>query len=98
MAKTAILSIRIEPRTKSQAEKIFKKLGITMTEAVNMLFRQTINDNALPFRPHIGEIPNAETIAAMKEGDQMLAEIASGKRKPRYKSTKKMFADLGMEK
>ncbi len=96
MAKTATLSIRIDPKTKSQAEKIFAKLGISLSTAVNMFFRQTINERAVPFRPQLDrpEIPNDETIAAMQECDQMLEEIKAGKRVPRCKSVEELFAEL----
>ncbi len=52
MAKTATLSIRIEPKAKLQAEKIFAKLGITLSEAVNMFIHQSIVERGLPFTPH----------------------------------------------
>ncbi len=96
MAKTATLSIRIEPKTKSRAEKIFAKLGISLSEAVNMFFCQTINERALPFRPQLDrpEIPNDETVAAMREGDQILEEIKAGKRVPRFNSVEELFAEL----
>ena len=69
MAKTATLSIRIDAETKSQAEKLFAQLGLTTAAAVNLFFRQAINDSALPFRPRLGNIPNAETRAAISEAE-----------------------------
>lgn len=51
MAKTATLSIRIEPKAKIRAEKIFAKLGISLSEAVNLFFHQCIIDRARPFQP-----------------------------------------------
>ncbi len=97
MAKTATLSIRIDPKTKSQAEKIFTKLGISLSSAVNMFFRQTINERELPFRPRLDrpEIPNDETIAAMREVDRMIAEERAGTRKHKsFSSVEELFADL----
>lgn len=96
MAKTATLSIRIEPKIKSQAEKLFAHLGISMSEAMSLFLHQCVNDRALPFRPHLGrpEIPNDETLAAMAEGDRLLEEIKTGKRIPRFNTVKELFADL----
>lgn len=96
MAKTATLSVRIDPETKQQAEKLFAQLGISMTSAINMFCRQAITERALPFQPHIKEIPNAETIAAMEEGDQMLEEIKAGKRQPQFKTAEEYFKYMGI--
>lgn len=94
MPKTATLSIRIEPKTKSQAEKVFAQLGLTMTDAVNVFFRQCIREKALPFRPTLErpEIPNDETVAAMREVN---AHIANEDSAP-YGSSEEMFKDLGI--
>lgn len=98
MAKTATLSIRIEPKAKSQAEKIFAKLGITLSEAVNMFIHQSIIERALPFQPRAErpKIPNAATRAAMEEGDRLLEEIKAGTRKPRFETAEEALASLGI--
>lgn len=69
MAKTATLSIRIEPKAKIRAEKIFAKLGISLSEAVNLFIHQSIIDRARPFQPRAErpEIPDDETVAALRE-------------------------------
>ena len=97
MAKTATLSIRIEPKIKSQAEKLFAHLGISMSEAMSLFLHQCVNDRALPFRPHLGhpEIPNDETLAAMAEVNRMIVEENAGTYKPKsFKSVEELFADL----
>lgn len=94
MAKTATLSIRIEPKAKSQAEKIFAKLGITLSEAVNMFIHQSVIERALPFQPRAErpKIPNAATRAAMREVN---AHIVNEDSAP-YGSSAEMFKDLGI--
>lgn len=47
--KTATISIRIEPEVKAEAEKIYNKIGISTSDAVNMFLRQTIIHKGLPF-------------------------------------------------
>ncbi len=89
MAKTASLNIRIDPETKAGAEELFGTFGITVTDAVNMFLRQSLMVGGLPFalkQPRY----NAETEAAIRECDEMLA---NGNYK-RYSSTKEMFADI----
>ena len=50
MGRTAILRTRIDPRRKARVEKILDKLGMTSTQAVNMLFAQIEHRKAIPFR------------------------------------------------
>lgn len=42
MAKTANINIRIDPETKSSAEKLFASFGITITDAINIFLRKSI--------------------------------------------------------
>jgi DNA-damage-inducible protein J len=50
MPETAILRTRIDPRRKARVEKILDQLGLTPTQAINMLFAQIERQKALPFR------------------------------------------------
>src|ERR1700722_2494269 len=49
MSKTAILRTRIEPHRKARAEAILRKLGITTTQVINMLYAQIEQRKGLPF-------------------------------------------------
>jgi DNA-damage-inducible protein J len=49
----ATIQLRTDPVVKAKAGAIFKALGITLTDAVNMFLRQAINDNGFPFQPKI---------------------------------------------
>lgn len=49
MAKTANLTVRLEPEIKKQAEDILDKLGIPASSAVDMFYRQVILNKGLPF-------------------------------------------------
>ncbi len=61
---TEKLQARIEPRLKATAESIFKKLGLSSTEAIRLFYKQVELREGLPFPV---EIPNKKTIAAMRE-------------------------------
>jgi DNA-damage-inducible protein J len=89
MAKTASLNIRIDPETKADAERLYSAFGITVTDAVNMFLRQSLIVGGLPFELKQPRY-NAETEAAMRECEDMLA---SGNFK-RFSSTKEMFAEI----
>jgi DNA-damage-inducible protein J len=49
MPATAIIRTRIDPRRKTRAEAILTKLGITPTQAINMLYAQIELRKAIPF-------------------------------------------------
>ena len=46
---TAIIRTRIDPRRKTRAEAILSKLGVTPTQAINMLYAQIELRKAIPF-------------------------------------------------
>lgn len=49
MAKTANLYARIEPDVKEQAESILNALGIPVSNAINMFYKQIILQRGIPF-------------------------------------------------
>jgi DNA-damage-inducible protein J len=72
MAKTASLNIRIDPEMKADAEELFGMFGITVADAVNIFLHQSLLVGGLPFAVEQPRY-NAETEAAMRECDEMLA-------------------------
>jgi DNA-damage-inducible protein J len=49
MPSTALVRARIDPRRKARVEKILDQLGVTPTQAVNMLYAQIERRKAIPF-------------------------------------------------
>jgi DNA-damage-inducible protein J len=91
MAKTANLNIRIDPETKSSAEKLFGMFGITVTDAINMFLRQSIMVGGLPFELKKQPRYNAETEAAFQEA----RDIMAGRNKTKiYHIVAEMNADI----
>jgi DNA-damage-inducible protein J len=66
MAKTANINIRTEPDVKQSIEKLFTQFGITVSDAVNIFFHQSLMQGGLPFQMHIPQY-NAETITAIED-------------------------------
>jgi len=85
MAKTAMTHARLTPEVKRQAETILKELGISISTAQEVFYRQIIANQGLPFDLRL---PNAKTIQAMEEARQ-------GKGK-KYSSVKELWNDLGL--
>jgi DNA-damage-inducible protein J len=70
LVKTQMVHVRIDPRLKKSAERIFTKIGISTTEAIRLFLKQVELHKGLPFRV---SIPNEETIAAMMEAEDATA-------------------------
>jgi DNA-damage-inducible protein J len=93
MVKTANLNIRIDPKTKKGAEKLFSAFGITISDAVNIFLRQSLMVGGLPFEMKQPRY-NTETEAAMQEA----RDIMSGKKKAKsYSSADELFKELDAE-
>ena len=69
VAKTAT-TITIDSDIKAQAQELLADFGLDLSTAINIFLRQTIRENAIPFNIS-REVPNADTIAAMKEIEEM---------------------------
>jgi len=52
-SRSANVMARIEPEIKDQAEGIISQLGLTASTAINMFYRQIIQERALPFKPSV---------------------------------------------
>ncbi|MBF0397981.1 MAG: type II toxin-antitoxin system RelB/DinJ family antitoxin [Desulfobacterales bacterium] len=83
--KTATARVLIEPEIKRQAEAILKELGLSVSGAFELFYRQVIAYKGLPFDVRI---PNQKTIEAIDRARQ-------GKGK-RFKNTKELYKDLGI--
>ena len=46
--KVASISIRLDSKLKEQTENALEQFGVNMTIVVNMLFRQTVREQAIP--------------------------------------------------
>ena len=66
MSDTTI-QIRVDSKLKKHAETVLLAMGLKTSEAVRMFLQQTVNDNAIPFQPHIKKSPNKTTLKAFKE-------------------------------
>ena len=76
MAKTANLYARIEPEVKDQAESILEALGIPVSNAINMFYKQIILQRGIPFDIKLPAIPVPDMSKLTRE--QLSAEIEKG--------------------
>lgn len=71
MAKVST-SISLDADIKAKAQELFADLGLDLSTAVNMFLRQSVREDRIPFEVY-RERPNADTIAAMEEAEEMIA-------------------------
>lgn len=87
---TVNMSIRMDTELKKQADAMLSDMGLNMTTAMNMFLRQVVRQGRIPFEIAT-DIPNSETLAAMKEVDDMINGKIPAKK---YTSTDELFNDL----
>jgi len=66
MSKTETVRARIQPELKGNAENVFRRLGLTATQAITMFYKQVELRNGLPFEV---AIPNATTDRTFENTD-----------------------------
>ena len=64
MSKSAMVRARIEPELKEHAEEVFKNLGLSVTQAITMFYKQVEMRNGLPFNVVIPTNDTVKTFAA----------------------------------
>lgn len=79
-------NISIDADIKMKAQELFADFGLDLSTAINMFLRQSVRENAIPFSIS-REVPNAETIQAIKE-------IEEFKKNPSAFKTYSSFSEL----
>ena len=69
MPTNAVVRARIDEQTKEEASAVLAAMGLTVSDAFRMMLTRIAREKALPFEPLV---PNATTIAAMKEAREAL--------------------------
>ena len=64
--KSAIISARINPDIKNNAEQIFKELGLTTSQAITLFYKQVDIQHGLPFEV---KILNKVTLKSIKAAE-----------------------------
>ncbi len=83
--KTTTARARIRPDIKQKAETILHDLGLSVSTAFELYYRQIILNNGLPFDVRI---PNDTTIEAIEDSRHGRGE--------KFKNTEDLFEDLGL--
>jgi DNA-damage-inducible protein J len=83
--KSATARALIDPKVKKEAETILKDLGLSVSNAYELFYRQVIANRGLPFEL---KVPNETTVKAIENSRQ-------GKGK-KFATEEELFDDLGI--
>ena len=81
-----LVQARVDKNTKEEATAVLAAMGLTVSDAVRLLLTRVAREKALPFAPLV---PNAETIAAMRE--------ARAGKLPQFENVESLLGDLHAE-
>ena len=68
MAQSTMLHVRVDDEIKTQASEALATMGLSVSDAVRILLKRVVNDQAFPLEL---KVPNAQTRAAMEEARAM---------------------------
>lgn len=69
MANKGNMTLRIEPELKSQAAALFQALGMDLSTATGIFYRQALRCHGLPFEVKLDE-PNKVTYEALERAEK----------------------------
>lgn len=84
MATTKI-NVSVDERTKKEVEILLDEMGLNMTTAINIYLKRILMEQSIPFEVS-AKTPNATTIAAMDEFEEMKKNPEAYKRYPSFKA------------
>jgi len=77
MAHTSMLHVRVDDEVKAQASAALEAMGLSVSDAVRILLKRVVNDQAFPLEL---KVPNAETREA--RGDRRVSRADDGAARP----------------
>ncbi len=89
-ARNSMLHVRVDEQTKQEATVALEAMGLSVSDAVRILLRRIVSDQAFPLEL---KVPNAATREAMAEADRQVDE-----RKARFSDADAMIEALEEER
>lgn len=86
MAHSTMLHVRVDDEIKTQASEALAAMGLSVSDAVRILLKRVVNDQAFPLEL---KVPNGQTRAAMEE-----ARAMAKARTARFDSADALIDDL----
>ncbi|MBQ7666387.1 MAG: type II toxin-antitoxin system RelB/DinJ family antitoxin [Kiritimatiellae bacterium] len=86
----ASMTISVDERTKTGFSHFCSDVGLSASSVIGVFMNTVVRENRIPFIIEGTHVPNAETIAAMEEGDR----IANDPNWPKYDNLDEMWEAL----
>ena len=86
----ANMTISLDDDTKRRFSHFCDDVGLSASSVINVCIKTIVRENRIPFIIEGTNVPNAETIAAMEEGNR----IARNPNWPSYTDLGKLWKDL----
>ena len=86
----ANMTFSLDAPTKKRFMEFCDDVGLSASSVITVCIKTIIRENRIPFIIEGTHVPNAETIAAMEEGDR----IAHDPNHPTYTDLEQMWKDL----
>lgn len=93
-AKTDMFRMRINPDIRRELERVYAKNGLTLTDAVNVFFQQSLNTGGFPFQVTEN---NAEMMKA-KALNRLMKELDEGLDDPVSYAEDEVYQLLGVDR
>ena len=91
--KNDVFRVRINTEIKQHLEEIYAKTGLTLTDAVNVFFQQSLNVGGFPFAVNV---ENAEQVKA-KALSRLIKELELGQQDKLTHSEAEVYELLGVK-
>jgi DNA-damage-inducible protein J len=86
MMSSTMVHVRIDETIKQQASETLQAMGLSLSDAVRVFLTRVVADKQIPFDLRV---PNNDTVAAMKEADEIVAS-----RMARFSKVDELINDL----
>lgn len=92
--KTDMFRMRINPELHRQLEEVYAKNGLTLTEAVNVFFQQSLNAGGFPFAVSAEN----EELCRARALSRLTKELEKGENDPVSFTETEVYGMFGAEK
>lgn len=83
---STMVHVRIDETIKQQASETLQAMGLSLSDAVRVFLTRVVADKQIPFDLRA---PNSDTLAAMKEADEI-----AGSRMARFSTVDDLINDI----
>ena len=86
----ANMTFSLDAPTKKRFVEFCENVGLSASAVITVCIKTIVRENRIPFTISADPIPNAETIAAMEEGDR----IVNDPKRKRYHSLEEFLKEM----